>query len=271
MNTVYYFLKTMNDEQLTVFPKKYLGQHFLHDEKIAKKIVQNLTLIDYTSIVELGPGMGLLTQYLIDRTNDLFVIEIDTESVKYLHKIFPTLKNSIINIDFLQCNPLLSSFALIGNFPYNISSKILFYLLKYRNYIPECIGMFQKEVADRICSPAGTKTYGVFSVLIQAFYEVESIFTVTNSYLFPPPKVKSSVIRLHRKSGAVKKVDESVLFKIVKAAFNQRRKKLRNTLKSLNFSKIFYKIPILDKRAEELSVQQFLQLSYQAEEGGGGG
>lgn len=249
---------------ITVFPKKYLGQHFLQDEKIAKKIVKNLTLIDYTSIVELGPGMGLITQYLIDRTNDLFVIEIDTESVKYLHKVFPTLKNSIINMNFLQCNPMLSSFALIGNFPYNISSKILFYLLKYRDYIPEVIGMFQKEVAERIAATAGSKTYGILSVLIQAFYEVESIFTVPNSYLFPHPKVKSSVIRLHRKSGVVKKVDDSVLFKIVKVSFNHRRKKLRNTLKSLNFSKSFYKIPILDKRAEQLSVQQFIQLSYQA-------
>ncbi|AGC66828.1 dimethyladenosine transferase [Candidatus Uzinura diaspidicola str. ASNER] len=249
---------------LTVFPKKYLGQHFLHDEKIAKKIVQTLSFIGYSSIVELGPGMGMMSQYLIDRTNDLFVIEIDTESVKYLHKVFPTLKNSIINMDFLQCNPMLSSFALIGNFPYNISSNILFYLLKYRKFIPEVIGMFQTEVAERIRSAAGSKTYGILSVLIQAFYEVESIFTVPNNYFFPHPKVKSSVIRLHRKSGVTKKVDDAVLFKIVKVSFNQRRKKLRNTLKSLNFSESFYKIPILDKRAEQLSVQQFIHLSRQA-------
>lgn len=248
---------------LTVFPKKYFSQHFMHDEKIAKKIVQNLSFIDYSSIVELGPGMGPLTQYLIEITNDLFVIEIDSEAAKYLCKIFPTLKNRIINMDFLQCNPMLSSFALIGNFPYNISSKILFYLLKYRKLIPECIGMFQKEVVERIISAAGTKTYGILSVLLQAFYEVELIFTVPNNYFYPNPNVESSIIRLHRKSGVVKKVDESVLFKIVKVSFSQRRKKLRKTLKSLNFSESFYKIPILDKRAEELSVQQFMKLSYQ--------
>lgn len=245
----------------TVYPKKHLGQHFLHDEKIAKKIVQSLSFIGYSSIVELGPGMGVLTQYLIDRTNDLFVLEIDTESVKYLHKVFPSLKNRIIHMDFLQCNPMLSSFALIGNFPYNISSKILFFFLKYRHCIPECIGMFQKEVAERIAAPYGNKTYGILSVLIQAFYEVEYIFTVPKNFFYPHPKVKSSVIRLHRKSGVV--VDESVLFKIVKVSFNQRRKKLRNTLQSLNLSESFYKIPILDQRAEQLSVQQFIQLSDQ--------
>lgn len=249
---------------LTVFPKKHLGQHFLHDEKIAKKIVQNLSFIGYTSVVELGPGRGMLTQYLIDRTNDLFVIEIDTESVKYLHKVFPFLKNRIIHMDFLQCKKMLSSFALIGNFPYNLSTKILFYLLKYKNYIPEFIGMFQKEVAERIASPSGNKTYGILSVLIQAFYEVEYIFTLPKTFFSPHPKVKSSVIRLHRKSGVIKKVDESILFNIVKVSFDQRRKKLRNTLKSLNLSEYFYKIPILDKRAEELSVQQFIELSYQA-------
>lgn len=248
---------------LTVFPKKYFSQHYLHDEKIAKKIVQNLSFRGYSSIVELGPGMGILTQYLIEITNDLFVIEIDTEAAKYLYKIFPTLKNRIINMDFLQCNPMLSSFALIGNFPYNISSKILFYLLKYRKLIPECIGMFQKEVAERITSTAGSKTYGILSVLLQAFYEVELIFTVPNNYFSPNPNVESSIIRLHRKSSVDKKVDESVLFKIVKVSFNQRRKKLRKTLKSLNFSEYFYKIPILDKRAEQLSVQQFMKLSCQ--------
>lgn len=249
---------------LTVFPKKNLGQHFLQDEKIAKKIVQNLSFSDYSSVIELGPGMGLLTQYLINRTNDLFVFEVDTESVKYLHKVFPSLKNRIINMDLLKYNPILSSFALIGNFPYNLSSKILFYILKNRNYIKECIGLFQKEVAERIASHSGNKTYGILSVLIQTFYEVENIFTLNKSFFFPHTKVESSLIRLHRKSGVIQKVDESILFNIVKVSFNQRRKKLRNTLKSLNFSESFYKIPILNKRAEQLSVQQFIQLSYQA-------
>lgn len=247
---------------LTVFPKKCFSQHFLHDEKIAKRIAKNLSFRNYSSIVELGPGTGLLTQYIIGRSNDLFVIEIDTESVKYLYKIFPTLKNRIINMDILQCNPMLSSFALIGNFPYNISSKILFYLLKYRTRIPECIGLFQKEVAERIISPVGSKTYGILSVLLQAFYEIKLISPVPNNYFSPNPNVKSSIIRLHRKSGIFKQVDSSTLFKIVKVSFNQRRKKLRKTLKSLNFSESFYKIPILDKRAEQLSVQQFMQLSY---------
>lgn len=250
---------------LTVFPKKHLGQHFLHDEKIAKKIVQNLSFIDYSSIVELGSGYGLLTQYLIYRTNDLFVIELDTEYVKYLHTVFPSLKNRIIDMDFFHNHTMLSSFALIGNFPYNISSKILFYLLKYRSCITECIGMFQKEVAERIVSPSRNKTYGILSVLIQAFYEVENIFIIPNKFFSPHPEVKSSVISLHRKSYLVKKLNESILFKIVKVSFNQRRKKLRNTLKSLNFSESFYKIPILDKRAEQLSVNQWIQLSYQAE------
>jgi 16S rRNA (adenine1518-N6/adenine1519-N6)-dimethyltransferase len=249
---------------LTVFPKKHFGQHFLHDEKIAKKIVQNLSFKRNSSIVELGPGMGVLTKYLLEKTNDLFIIEIDTESIKYLHKVFPSLKNRIIHMDFLKCNPTLSSFALIGNFPYNISSKILFYLLKNNKCITECIGMFQKEVAERIISPFGSKNYGFLSVLLQAFYEVEYVFTIPNNFFSPLPKVKSSVIRFKKKSSIIRKVNELILFKIVKVSFNQRRKKLRNTLKSLNLSESFYKIPILDKRAEELSVQQFLQLSYQA-------
>lgn len=248
---------------LTVFPKKQLGQHFLHDEKIAKKIVQNLSFIDYSSIVELGPGLGMLTQYLMYRTNDLFVIELDTEYVKYLNKIFPSLKKRIIQMNFLTYHTILSSFAFIGNFPYNLSSKILFYLIKYRNCITECIGMFQKEVAERIVSPSGNKTYGILSVLIQAFYEVEHLFTIPNNFFSPHPKVKSSVIRLHRKSYIVPNFNESILFQIVKVSFNQRRKKLRNTLKSLNFSESFYNRPILDKRAEQLSVQQFIQLSSQ--------
>lgn len=249
----------------TIFPKKKLGQHFLNDEKIAKKIVQNLSLKKDSSIVELGPGMGLLTQYLIDRYNDLFVLEKDTEYIKYLHAVFPLLKSRIINMDFNQNNPILSSFALIGNFPYNISSNILFYLLKNRNAILDCVGMFQKQVAERITSNVGSRNYGILSVLLQAFYDIEYIFTVPNNFLSPTPKVKSSVIRLHRKSNAVHKVNESILFNIVKISFNQRRKKLRNILKSFNFSKYLYKIPILELRAEQLSVQQWIQLSYQIE------
>lgn len=249
---------------IKVLPKKHLGQHFLHDEKIAKKIVQNLSFKDYSSVVELGPGIGILTKYLIDKTNDLFIIEIDSESIKFLHKVFPSLKNRIIHMNLLKCNPILSSFALIGNFPYNISSKILFFLLKNRKCITECIGMFQKEVAERIVSPSGRKTYGILSVLIQAFYEVEYIFTIPNNFFFPNPKVISSVIRLKKKEDIVRKVNESIFFKLVKNSFYQRRKKLRNTLKSLNLSESFYKIPILNLRAEELSVQQFIQLSFQA-------
>lgn len=246
-----------------IFPKKNLGQHFLHDEKIAKKIVQKLSLKSYSSIVELGPGMGLLTQYLNDKYNDIFVIEKDTEYIKYLHSVFPLLKSRIINMDFIQNNPILSSFALIGNFPFNISSNILFFLLKNRNAIPDCIGMFQEQLAERITSSNGGRNYGIFSVLLQAFYDIEYIFTVPNNFFSPPPRIKSSVIRLHRKTGSVQKVNESILFKIVKVSFNQRRKKLRNTLKPLNFSESFYKIPILEQRAEQLSVQQFIQLSCQ--------
>lgn len=248
---------------LTVFPKENLGQHFLHDEKIAKKLIHLLTFKGYSSIIELGPGIGLLTQFIMYRTNDIFVLELDTEYVKFIHRVFPFLKKRIINMNLLQVNTILSSFALIGNFPYNITSKILFYFLQYRNCITEGIGMFQKEVAERIVSTYGNKTYGILSVLIQAFYEVKYLFTIPNIFFSPQPKVKSAVISLHRKSGFVKKLNESILFKIVKVSFNHRRKKLRNTLKSLNLSESFYKKPILDKRAEQLSVLQWIQLSYQ--------
>lgn len=248
-----------------IYPKKKLGQHFLHDEKIAKKIVQNLSLENCSSIVELGPGMGLLTNYLIDKYNDLFVLEKDTEYVKYLHTIFPSLKSRIINMDFIQNIPILSSFALIGNFPYNISSNILFFLIKNRSSIQDCIGMFQKQVVERITSNNGNKNYGILSVLLQTFYDIKYVFTVPNDFLSPTPNVKSSVIHLHKKAGIIQKVNESIFFNIVKVSFNQRRKKLRNTLKPLNFSKSFYEKPILQLRAEQLSVQQFIQLSYQTE------
>lgn len=245
--------------------KKHLGQHFLNDENIAQKIADSLTLKGYQTVLEIGPGMGVLTKYLLEKPISTYVIEIDTESVEYLNKHYPKLVGKIISKDFLKYN--LSEvfgqepFAIIGNFPYNISSQIVFKALELRDRIPEFSGMFQKEVAERICEKKGSKTYGILSVLTQAFYEAEYLFTVSENVFTPPPKVKSGVLRLIRKENFKLPCDEKLFFTVVKTAFNQRRKTLRNSLKTYQLSDNLKEDSIFDLRPEQLSVEQFIELT----------
>ncbi|GIM52981.1 ribosomal RNA small subunit methyltransferase A [Capnocytophaga cynodegmi] len=241
--------------------KKHLGQHFLKDLNIAQKIADTLSLSGYSKVLEIGPGMGVLTQFLLKRDTEVHVIEIDKESVSYLQKNFPTLQNNIISDDFLKFDILSyfrsEPFAVIGNFPYNISSQIIFRTLELRDYIPEFSGMFQKEVAERICEKPGSKTYGILSVLTQAFYEAEYLFTVSENVFNPPPKVKSGVLRLQRKANYHLDCDEKRFFHVVKTAFNQRRKTLRNSLKQFLSNEEVKQNKIFDKRPEQLSWQEF--------------
>lgn len=245
--------------------KKHLGQHFLKDESIARDIADSLTLQGYTKVLEIGPGMGVLTKYLLEKDIETFVIEIDTESVEYLHAHYPKLHGHIISEDFLKYNITTtmgdSPFAIIGNYPYNISSQIVFRTLEMRDRIPEFSGMFQKEVAERICEKKGSKTYGILSVLVQAFYDAEYLFTVPEHVFNPPPKVKSGVLRLRRKENYHLPVDEKLFFAVVKAGFNQRRKTLRNSLKSYITSDSLKEDSIFDLRPEQLSVEQFITLT----------
>lgn len=245
--------------------KKHLGQHFLKDESIAKDIADTLTLEGYTKVLEIGPGMGVLTKYLLDKPIETYVIEIDTESVEYLNAHYPKLHGKIISKDFLRYNITEDfgdePFAIIGNFPYNISTQIVFRALELRDRIPEFSGMFQKEVAERICEKKGTKAYGILSVLVQAFYHAEYLFTVDEHVFNPPPKVKSGVLRLRRKEDFHLPVDEKLFFTVVKMAFNQRRKTLRNSLKTYNLSDSLKEDTIFDLRPEQLSVEQFIDLT----------
>ncbi|WP_396151906.1 16S rRNA (adenine(1518)-N(6)/adenine(1519)-N(6))-dimethyltransferase RsmA [Flavobacterium sp.] len=245
--------------------KKHLGQHFLNDENIAQKIADSLTLEGYQNVLEIGPGMGVLTKYLLEKPITTFVIEIDTESVTYLQNHYPKLVGKIISKDFLKYNltEVLGTepFAIIGNFPYNISTQIVFKTLEFRNQIPEFSGMFQKEVAERICEKKGSKAYGILSVLTQAFYEAEYLFTVSEHVFTPPPKVKSGVLRLKRKENFQLPCDEKLFFTVVKTAFNQRRKTLRNSLKTYQLSDNLKEDSIFDLRPEQLSVEQFIELT----------
>ena len=245
--------------------KKHLGQHFLNDESIAKDIADSLTLQQYKKVLEIGPGMGVLTKYLLEKPIETYVIEIDTESVDYLNAHYPKLQGKIISKDFLKYNIKEvfgeEPFAIIGNFPYNISSQIVFRALELRDQIPEFSGMFQKEVAERICSPKGSKVYGILSVLAQAFYDVEYLFTVDEHVFNPPPKVKSGVMRMIRKENYHLPCDEKLLFNVVKTSFNQRRKTMRNSLKSLNLSDNLREDSIFDLRPEQISVEQFIELT----------
>jgi 16S rRNA (adenine1518-N6/adenine1519-N6)-dimethyltransferase len=249
--------------------KKHLGQHFLKDESIAKAIADSINLEGYNEILEIGPGMGVLTKYLLDKPVETYVIEIDTESVTYLKENYPRLQNHIIPEDFLKynINTIFNGrqFAIIGNFPYNISTQIVFRALEYRNQIPEFSGMFQKEVAERICEKKGTKAYGILSVLVQAFYNAEYLFTVSEDVFIPPPKVKSGVLRLRRKEDFSLPCGERLFFTVVKTAFQQRRKTLRNSLKTLNLSDILREDSIFDLRPEQLSVEQFIALTQKIE------
>lgn len=248
-----------------VKPKKHLGQHFLTDLDIAERIAQTLTGIGYTKVLEIGPGTGVLTQFLLKRDFETFVVEIDSESVVYLEQNFPELNKHIIPADFLHWDPstLLGDeeFAVTGNYPYNISSQIVFRVLALRHRIPEMTGMFQKEVARRFASEPGNKEYGIISVLAQAYYTVEYLFTVDEHVFNPPPKVKSGVIRLLRRPVQQLDCDEKLFVTVVKSAFNQRRKTLRNALKSLNLPLDAVPVEVLAKRAEQLHWQQFVELT----------
>jgi dimethyladenosine transferase len=248
--------------------KKHLGQHFLTDLNIAKKIADTLSLVGYRKVVEIGAGMGVLTQFLLEKNTEVHVIEIDKESVAYLNEHYPTLQGSILAEDFLKydiAGYMGEPFAIIGNFPYNISTQIVFKLLELREIVSEFSGMFQKEVAERICEKAGSKTYGILSVLVQAFYEAEYLFTVSEHVFNPPPKVKSGVLRLRRKANYHLDCDEKLFFTVVKTAFNQRRKTLRNSLKSLLTEEIKQN-PIFDKRPEQLSWEEFMLITKEISE-----
>ena len=241
--------------------KKHLGQHFLKDLNIAQKIADTLSLANYKKVVEIGAGMGVLTQFLLKKDIEVYVVEIDKESVAYLEAHYPELRGKIIADDFLKydiAGYLREPFAIIGNFPYNISTQIVFKLLELRDYVPEFSGMFQKEVAERICEREGSKTYGILSVLVQAFYEATYLFTVSEGVFNPPPKVKSGVLRLVRKPNYHLDCDEALFFTIVKTAFNQRRKTLRNSLKPLLTNESLKKNSIFDKRPEQLPWQDFV-------------
>ena len=276
-----------------VRPKKALGQHFLVDLNIARNIVGALSA-DHDVVIEVGAGMGVLTQYLIENQLDkLQVVEIDSESVEFLKKKFPELEGHLILGDFLKCDLLSfrpkrnemersgeilnntmqmekedfsiplrctrNDIAVIGNFPYNISSQIFFQILKYRNNVSECVGMIQKEVAERLAAGPGSKTYGILSVLLQAWYDIEYLFTVNENVFNPPPKVKSAVIRLKRNNVKKLECDEKLFVTVVKQAFNQRRKTLRNSLRSMIPAEIIDN-EVFNKRPEQLSVQEFVDI-----------
>jgi len=245
--------------------KKSYGQHFLNNEAIAERIADSLLLTDsYAKIVEVGPGRGMLTKYLLKKDKELVVIEADKDMVLAVQKNFPELKGQIIAADFLKV-PLKTflknePFALIGNYPYNISSQILFKMLEYRDQIPEMVGMFQKEVADRIVAPAGNKIYGVTSVLVKAYYDGKVLFNVSKGNFNPPPKVESAVIRLVRKTEPLG-CDYKLLRQVVKQSFGQRRKMLRNTMKSFSDDPEFLSLPVLSERPEQLSLEDFVALT----------
>lgn len=248
---------------MKVKPKKHLGQHFLNDQNIASKIVDSLSYHLYDLVLEVGPGMGVLTQFLLQKQVKVYVAEIDKESVDYLKINYPQLENNIVG-DFLKLEfeKLFSdNFAVIGNFPYNISSQIVFKILENKHKIPEMVGMFQKEVAERIAAQKGNKIYGILSVLTQAYYNVDYLFTVHENVFTPPPKVKSAVIRLKRYRDKIEGIDDKFFFKIVKAGFNQRRKTLRNALKVLNIPQHLESHEFLNLRAEQLSVEDFIHLA----------
>jgi 16S rRNA (adenine1518-N6/adenine1519-N6)-dimethyltransferase len=261
-----------NDNMEKVKAKKHLGQHFLKDESVAKAIADTLSLVGYDEILEIGPGMGVLTKYLLEKPISTYVIEIDSESVDYLNANYPKLYNKIIAKDFLKynINEIFENkqFAIIGNFPYNISTQIVFRTLELRHQIPEFSGMFQKEVAERICEKKGSKTYGILSVLVQAFYEASYLFTVDEHVFIPPPKVKSGVLRLRRKENFSLPCGEKLFFTVVKTAFQQRRKTLRNSLKTLNLSDVLREDDLFNLRPEQLSVEQFIVLTQKIEADG---
>jgi len=250
----------------SISAKKHLGQHFLKDDDIAEQIVNSLNPNGrYKRVLEIGPGMGVLSKFLFERKDyNTTLIEIDKEAISYLKIHFPGRIPQLIEGDFLALNlrKLFNEpFAIIGNFPYNISTQILFKILENRELVPECVGMFQKEVAERIASGPGNKEYGILSVYMQAYYNVELLFVLNQNDFSPPPKVKSAVLRFERKENFSLGADEKAFFRTVKAAFNQRRKMLRNALSSLMNENAIASVPYLDKRAETLSWLQFVELT----------
>ena len=243
--------------------KKSLGQHFLKDENVCKKIVAALQQHNFKRLVEVGPGGGALTKYLLQLENiDFKTVELDDEKVVYLLKTFPQLEGKIIHKDFLQTTaPFEDDFVVMGNFPYNISSQILFKVLEWKEKVPLLIGMFQKEVAQRVAAKPGNKQYGILSVLVQAFYDVEYLFDVSADSFVPPPKVISGVIQLKIRNIKPEIRSEKDFFMLVKTAFNQRRKTLRNATRNL-FDEIILQEEIFNKRAEQLTIEQFAALTY---------
>ncbi len=259
-----FFIKTAICYICTMYThKKSLGQHFLKDENICRKIIAALQLRPFSQLLEVGPGGGALTKYLLQLKGiDFKAVELDDDKVNYLLTTYPALHGKIIHQSFLEIEkPFLGSFTVIGNFPYNISSQILFKILEWRDDVECVIGMFQKEVARRIASREGSKVYGVTSVLVQAFFEVEYLFEVNEQSFDPPPKVKSSVIRLVPRKESIAMKNERTLFLLVKTAFNQRRKTLRNALKGLLDATIL-EDKLFNKRAEQLSVKEFADLTF---------
>lgn len=249
-----------------VKPKKALGQHFLTDETIAARIAA--TLDDYKGmpVLEVGPGMGVLTKYLLDYGHDVTVVEIDDESVDYLNQNFPSLHGRILGDDFLKMDLAKvmgdRQFCVIGNYPYNISSQIFFKVLDYKDLIPCCSGMLQKEVAERLAAAPGSKVYGILSVLLQAWYDIEYLFTVNENVFNPPPKVKSGVIRMKRNDVTQLGCDEKLFRTIVKTTFGQRRKTLRNSIRGLlPPGCVLPDLPVWGQRPEQLSVQEFINLT----------
>ena len=245
--------------------KKFLGQHFLKDDNIAKKIVASLQ--DSRNVLEIGPGTGILTKHLIEIPGiNLKLIDVDRESIEFLHNLYPDNKEKIILADFLKfdLNSLFEgSFSIIGNFPYNISTQIMFRVLDYRSRVNEVVGMFQKEVAARIASPPGSKEYGILSVLLQAYYNIEYLFTVNETVFSPPPKVKSAVIRLVRNEISSLDCDEKLFVSVVKTAFNQRRKTLRNALSSFKFNNDDNIKVLLTKKSRAIECSGFCSVNSQ--------
>lgn len=256
----------------SVKPKKNLGQHFLTDLNVAKRIADTVDACPNIPILEIGPGMGVLTQYLVEKHRDVKAVEIDKESVAYLNEAFPILHDNIVGADFLQMNleDIFSGkqFVLTGNYPYDISSQIFFKMLDNKNLIPCCTGMIQREVALRIAAQPGNKTYGILSVLIQAWYDVEYLFTVDEDVFNPPPKVKSAVIRMTRNNVSKLNCDEILFKRLVKTVFNQRRKMLRVSLRQMIPNKVhknFYEQDVMTKRPEQLTIAQFVELTNMVE------
>ncbi|QBA63182.1 16S rRNA (adenine(1518)-N(6)/adenine(1519)-N(6))-dimethyltransferase RsmA [Muriicola soli] len=254
--------------------KKHLGQHFLKDDEIARKISETLSLEGYDHVLEIGPGTGVLTKYLLLRKLNLVAMDLDEDSVVYLNHSFPLEHPKVLEregsfkvmeADFLKADLRTifgdKPFAIIGNFPYNISTQIVFRMLEYKDQIPEFSGMFQKEVAKRICEKEGNKSYGILSVLVQAFYDAEYLFTVHPQVFDPPPKVQSGVLSLKRKENWKLDCDEKLFFRVVKTAFNQRRKTLRNSLKTFELSNNLKEDAIFDQRPEQLGVAEFISLT----------